>query len=75
MGGQRSLLKSLEISTAGRLHYCHSNKRHALRKGDVIFIVSEGRNHTHYCVDCALRFVATAQAKLAILEGTLRQPS
>lgn len=71
MGSQRSLLKSLSVDTAGRLHYCHSNKKHVLRKGDGIFIVKEGRSKTHYCLDCGQKFVATAQKNLEDLQAQI----
>ena len=72
MSSQRSLLKSVAAGTAGRRHRCKSNAKHCLTKGDPILIVKIERNEYHYCVDCALKFVATARTRLSELEAHLQ---
>lgn len=72
MGSQRQLVKNVSRATAGRLHTCHSNKKHILKKGDAIFVVKEDRNSTHYCVVCGLTFIATARKTLDEIEAQFR---
>ena len=61
MGSQRSLLRSVSTGTAGKRHSCRSNAKHVLLKGDRILIVKIERDHFHYCVDCARKFIAIAR--------------
>ena len=72
VGSQRSLLRSLAASVAGRKHYCKGNKRHIILKGDRILVIKIERDHFHYCLDCGLRFIATAKTDLKTLEAELR---
>jgi hypothetical protein len=72
MGSQRQLVKNISVASAGRRHYCHSNKRHVLLMGDPIFIVKEGRTPTHYCVSCGLQFITSARTKLDEIDAQLR---
>jgi hypothetical protein len=74
MGRARSLLRSLAVGTAGRRHACKTNKDHVLVKGDMMLVVKIDRDEFHYCVDCALTFIATARTKLTALESELRPP-
>ena len=75
MGKARSLLRSLSAGTAGRRHGCKANKDHVLFKGDTMLIVKIDRDEYHYCVDCAVAFIATARTNLTTLENALRPPS
>ncbi len=72
MGSQRSLLRSLTASVAGRKHYCKGNKRHVILKGDRILVIKIERDHFHYCLECGLRFIATARTDLTTIEAELR---
>lgn len=72
MGKQRSLLKSVSAGVAGRKHHCKGNKRHVLVKGDRILVIKIERDSFHYCLDCGLRFIATARTDLTRLEAELR---
>lgn len=74
MGSQRSLLKSVSPGVAGRRHYCKGNKSHVILKGDRILVFKIERDDFHYCLDCALKFVATARKSLATLEADLQAP-
>lgn len=71
MGSQRSLLRSLSVSTAKRKHSCKGNKAHILVKGDRILVVKIERDNFHYCVDCATKFITTSRSNLSILEDNL----
>lgn len=72
MGSQRSLLKSLAAGVAGRKHYCKGNKRHLILKGDRILVIKIDRDSFHYCLDCGLKFIATARKDLTALEIDLQ---
>lgn len=72
MGSQRSLLKSLSAGVAGKKHYCKGNKRHVLLKGDRILVIKIERDSFHYCLDCGLKFIATARKDLTALEVALQ---
>jgi hypothetical protein len=72
MGSQRSLLKSAAAGIAGRKHYCKGNKRHIILKGDRILVMKIERNNPHYCLDCGLKFIATARKDLTALEADLQ---
>lgn len=72
MGKERSLLRALQASTAGRRHSCRANKAHILSKGDRILVVRIDRDKFHYCVDCANKFIQTARLSLSELENELR---
>ena len=61
------LLRSVSTGTAGKRHGCRSNANHVLLKGDRILIVKMERDHFHYCVDCARKFIATTREKLTTL--------
>lgn len=74
MSSQRSLLRSIKTGVAGRSHKCRANAKHALAKGDPILLIKIERNEYHYCVDCALKFVATARTRLLEVETDLADP-
>ena len=71
MGSQRSRLKSVSAGTSGRQHQCKANSKHVLFKGDPVLVIKIARNKYHYCVDCALKFIATARTSLFELEADL----
>lgn len=73
MGRPRSLLRSVSITTAGRRHTCKSDDTHVLLKGDPILVVKIERDDFHYCIDCALKFIKTAQQRLSALEEELHR--
>lgn len=72
MGSQRSLLKSLAASVAGRKHYCKGNRRHPILKGNRILVIKIERDRFHYCLECAHKFIATARKDLTTLEAELQ---
>jgi len=75
MGKPRSLLRSLSIGTSGRRHSCKADEKHELLKGDRMLVVKIDRDDFHYCTDCALKFINTAQLKLSTLEEEIRRRS
>ncbi len=72
MGKPRSLLRSVEVGTSGRRHNCKSNSEHVLLKGDPMLMVKIDRDTFHYCVKCAVLFIANARVRLTVLEEELR---
>jgi len=79
MPATRSVLLKLDVRPAGRLSHCSRNKSHAIRKGEVKFIVKEpgpGTPEQGYCGGCAATMlekavadIASLQEKLAILQN------
>ena len=67
MGRPKSLIVSMEITTAGRAHDCRYNKNHRLEKGvRRLTIRSEGDEH-HYCLACAKTFLVKDIERLQAL--------
>lgn len=63
----RSLIVSMEWTSAGRAHDCRYNKNHRLEKGQRrLTIKSDGDEH-HYCVACAKTFLAADIKRLQTL--------
>jgi hypothetical protein len=64
----KSLLVSMEITTAGRAHNCRYNKRHRIEKGvSRLTVKSDGDEH-HYCIACARTFMAGSLERLRSLQ-------
>jgi hypothetical protein len=55
----KSLILSMEWTTAGRAHDCRYNKNHRIEKGQRRLTVMVDGDEHHYCVACAKRFLAT----------------
>ena len=60
----KSLTKNISIDTALRSHKCRYNKNHQITAGTKRLKVKEGRSETHYCIDCAKRFLEVDINKL-----------
>lgn len=75
MGSQRSLLVSMSLRPSGRLHSCSSDKKHALVKGQGMLVIKKGRDEDHYCLPCAMKFVATAESRLSDLRRQIAATS
>jgi hypothetical protein len=71
MGRPRSLLRSLSVGTVGRRHACKASKDHALQKGDPMLVIKVERDEFHYCMSCAIAYMATARTALDELEAQL----
>ena len=53
----RSLIVSMEITTAGRAHNCRQSEKHRIEKGmRRLTLKSDGDEH-HYCLACAASFL------------------
>lgn len=75
MARQRSLLRTVSVSTAGRRHSCRSDDSHVLLKGDTMLVVKVDRDKFHYCTQCALLFIDTARRTLTALAEQLGESS
>ena len=64
MAGEKALLKRIEVRPSGKQHRCRQSANHLLPKGCLMLVVIEGRKESHYCVECAHKFMSTAHAKL-----------
>ena len=66
---RKSLLVSMEITTAGRSHNCRYNKKHRVHKGVQRLTVKTDGNEHHYCLPCAKTFIADSLQKLELLQA------
>lgn len=71
MAAEKSLLKNVSIGFSGRLHRCRQDKRHELPKGAPMMIVKEGRDSSHYCTTCGMKFLRTAADRVRSIERDL----
>lgn len=62
--GYKSLIVSMEITTAGRGHDCRYNKKHRLEKGFKRLTVRSDGNDHHYCLGCAKIFLMNGVERL-----------
>lgn len=63
----RSLIVSMEITTAGRAHNCRQSDKHRIEKGmHRLTVKSDGDEH-HYCLACATGFLAKDVERLRML--------
>lgn len=72
MGSAKSMLQRLSVSLAGRRHSCRSNQKHILIKGQAMLVLKENRDERHYCTECALKFINTAERELQRLKMQLK---
>lgn len=72
MGKQKSLIKNLSITTAGRRHKCRSDKSRFIHKGESRFEVKEGRNIYRYSLETADKFLETAITELQALSQKVK---
>jgi hypothetical protein len=73
-GRQRSILASIEVRPAGRLCRCGHDQRHAIRKGELRFIVKNpgpASGEKGYCAKCAVEMLNRAHARIDELRGRL----
>jgi hypothetical protein len=60
----KSLIVSMEITTAGRAHNCRQSNKHRIEKGiSRLTVKSDGDEH-HYCIACATSFLVKDVARL-----------
>ena len=60
----KALTKRISIDTAQRAHKCRYNKNHLIAQGGKRLKVIENRSITHYCADCAKKFLKADIQKL-----------
>lgn len=68
----KSILHRLLVDQAGKAHNCKHNKRHRLERGERRLKFKVQRTYEHFCVQCALRMIDKARARLDELEQQLR---
>lgn len=64
------LIKRISVDIALHSHKCRYNKQHIIAQGDKRLKVIEGRKQSHYCIDCAKKFVC---ADIERLQNILSQ--
>ena len=73
-GRTRSILLRLEVRPAGRAAKCSHNKTHAIKKGELRFVVrgyGPAAGEKGYCKRCAKAMLKLAQSNLDDLEDQL----
>jgi hypothetical protein len=55
--GRKSFLSRLEIDVAQKAHNCQHSKKHRIEKGNRRLKVSDGYAVSHYCIECAIKFL------------------
>jgi hypothetical protein len=68
---RKSLLVSMEITTAGRGHDCRYNKKHRIEKGVRRLTVKSDGNEHHYCLACAKIFMMGSLQRLQALNSEI----
>ena len=63
----KSVVASMEITTAGRAHGCRYNKNHRLEKDMSRLTIKEDGDEHHYCLPCARTFLLQGSERLRIL--------
>lgn len=74
MPGHKSVLLRLDVRRAGKLCFCRHNKKHAIPKGELRFVVREpgpAQRDYGYCAKCALGMFDQAEDELAELRSEL----
>jgi len=74
MPAHRSVLLRLQVRPAGKLCSCKHSKKHAIKKGELRFVVKEPGPATPeygYCVACAEEMLTQAEQDLAALRSQL----
>jgi hypothetical protein len=74
MARVRSLLLRIDVRPAGKLSRCSHNKKHAIPKGELRFIVKDqgpAGGEKGYCVDCAAEMLDASEAQLEELRKSL----
>jgi hypothetical protein len=68
----RSLILSMEITTAGRAHNCRQSDKHRIEKGTRRLTVKSDGDEHHYCLACATTFLAKDAERLQLLLAQAR---
>jgi ribosomal protein L24E len=65
----KSLIVSMEITTAGRAHNCRYNKNHRIERGvGRLTVKCDGDEH-HYCLGCGKAFLVKDLERLRVYLG------
>lgn len=67
----KSVLVSMQITTALKGHNCRSNDAHRIVKGASRLTIKEDGNELHYCLACAQTFLAKGLDRLKALQGAV----
>lgn len=67
----KSLRIQTEVDVALRAHNCKGNRRHRIKGGDKRLKVRNGRDWSHYCLDCAEKMIRRDIDALEKLAGEL----
>lgn len=71
MGRPRSLLVSMEFTTAGKAHTCRFNSAHKIAKGDQRLTIKDDGDKHHYCLACARSFLERDTERLKSFLATV----
>jgi hypothetical protein len=77
MGRPKSLIVSMDITSAGKAHACRHNSTHQFQKGDPRLTIKVDGDEHHYCLTCARAFlvkdIERLQKLLADVEAADKQ--
>ena len=71
MAKYKSLLKAVEVVTAGRKRKCYHSPKHNITKGDNVLQVQERFAKRGYCQTCGAQMLRVAQERLDELRDEL----
>ncbi len=71
MARNKSFLKKISIDTVIKSHNCAHDSSHRLNPGDKRLKLKQNRNHNHYCIICALKFIEIDISKLTKIKNGL----
>lgn len=78
MARPRSLIVSMEITTAARAHNCRQSERHRIERDMKRLTIKSDGNAHHYCLACAhsffVRDLDRMQSILAEIAAELQAP-
>lgn len=78
MPKRRSLLLRIEVRPAGRLSKCAHNRKHAIKKGELRFVVRESgpaSGEQGYCLACAKEMLDQLDAEATTLRALVASDS
>jgi hypothetical protein len=65
----KSVVVSMEITTAKISHNCRFNKKHRIHKGDARLTIKEDGSPLNYCLPCARAFLTKGLERLSDLQA------
>lgn len=72
MAKHKNMLKSVEVTEAGKKRKCYHNKTHQIEKGDLVLEVKDGMySSSAYCAICAKEMISLTMENLTSIKSKL----